>query len=142
MPDMPMPMGGSGRTAPPMGQPPMPGGPGAGPTPTPMATPQANEGLKKAAQVQVQMAVKLLQQQLPHFAMDSEENKAVLDALKALSRGFGKTEEKDRELFPAEIMQLLSGVNAPPPPGAMAGAGAPPPGMPGMPQPGAGAPPM
>lgn len=144
MPDgMQLPAGGPGKAGvPPMGMPPAPGGPGAGPTPTPMTTPQPNEGLKKAARVQIQMAIKLLQQQLPHFEFDSEEGKAVMDALKNLTRGFGKSEEKDRQLFPAEIMQLLSGAAAPPSPMAAAGGAGPLPGGPGGPIPGAGAPPM
>lgn len=124
-----MPPGGPG--APPPGA----GGPGmGGPTPTPMSTPQPMEGMQKAARVNVQMAVKMLQRELPHFELDSDQGKALLSALKTLSSGFGKTEDKDQELIPAEIMQLLSQV------GPGAGGGAKPPG-PGAPPPGAGAPP-
>lgn len=96
------------------------------------------EGMEKAARVEIQMAVKILQRQLPHFPIESEQGKAVLSALKTLSNGFGKTEDKDQELIPAEVMQLLSAL------GPGAGAPSAPPGSAPMKPPGAGAapPPM
>lgn len=94
------------------------GSPGTGPTGSPMTTPQPQEGLQKAARVEVQIAVKQLQRTLAAFPIESAENKAVLSALKTLSNAFGKTEDKDRELIPAEIMSLLSSVTGQTPGGA------------------------
>jgi len=95
---------------------------GGGPAASPMTTPQPQEGLQKAARVEVQIAIKQLQKTLPAFPIESNENKAVMNALRALTNAFGKTESQDRELIPAEILQLLAAVNtATPGAGAMAG---------------------
>lgn len=85
----------------------------------------------RAARVDVQMAVKVLQRTLPAFPIESDENRAVLAALKTLSNAFGKTQDDDRGLIPAEVMQLLSqvgpGTQAP---GAQAMGAKPSPGIP------------
>lgn len=128
----PPPGGAPGAGGPPPGM--MPGGAG-GPAASPMTTPQPQEGLSKAARVKVQTFIKGLQLTLPSFPIESDENKAVLSALKTLSTAFGKTEDTDRKLIPAEVMQMLSSVGPgtqPPGPAAM---GAKP--MPGMPPGGA-----
>lgn len=108
-----------GMTPPPMadaGAPPPPsgglapaiGGPEAGgPLPSPIATPEPKEGLKQSAMVNVQMAIDLLTQSLPSLGSMSEEGDAVLNAIKTLSKKFGKSETKNRELIPAEILQLV-----------------------------------
>jgi hypothetical protein len=88
-----------------------------------MSTPQPNEGLKQAARVQVQIARRQLEQALPALGSDTDEGKAVLETLSKLARVFGKTEDKDRELIPAEIASLVSGMpggGAPKPAGAPA----------------------
>lgn len=92
-----------------------------------MQTPQGNEGQQKAARVQVALAAKLLQQQIPHFPMESPEFDAVNKALATIARVFGKQKDQDQRLFPAETMNLLSSM----------GGGAKPPGMgaPGAPSP-------
>ena len=100
-----------------------------GPTGTPMSTPQPMEGMQKAARVNVQLAMKMLQRELPHFEIASEQFKSLHSAIKTLSTGFGETEDKDRDLIPAEIRQLLSQVGpGSAPPGAASMAGAPTPG--------------
>jgi hypothetical protein len=108
---------------------------GAGPTPSPMQTPQPAAGLAQNSKVQVQMALDMLQQSLPGLGVTTPEGKAVLAALTTLSKTFGPQEAKSRELIPTEIMQLLASlpqaggaspgqrqIAAAPPPGA----GAPP----------------
>lgn len=102
-----------------------------GPTSTPMSTPQPNEGLKQAARVQVQIARRQLEQALPALGSDTDEGKAVLETLSKLARVFGKTEDKDRELIPAEIASLVSGagMDKAPAPGAAQPQGAPAPAM-------------
>ncbi len=77
-----------------------------------MATPQANAGLKKAATVQVQICIQQLQHALPAFPFDSDENKAVMKALSALTNGFGKSEAQTRELIPAETLSMLQAAGA------------------------------
>lgn len=104
---MPMLIGGAGGAAGPGGSP-SPGG--AGPLGTPMSTPQASDGLKAAARMNVTLAIDTLTKALPDLGAMSEEGKAIRDALKALTNIFGKSESKSRELIPAEIMQLLSGL--------------------------------
>lgn len=114
----------------------MPGAPGAGPSPAgpgaggpvgaPMATPQPQEGMQKAARVQIQIASEMLQRELPHFPLDSDEFDAVSKALATLARAFGKSKNEDRRLFPAEIMNMLGAIGpGSKPPGAAAMGAAP-----------------
>lgn len=87
---------------------PMIGGPEATPpVPAPMATPEPKEGLRQAAMVNVQMAIDLLTQSLPALGSTSDEGDAVLNAVKTLSKRFGKSESKTKELIPAEILQMI-----------------------------------
>jgi hypothetical protein len=107
-----------------------------------MATPQPMEGMQKAARVQIQVASEMLQRELPHFPLDSDEFEAVSKALATLARAFGKSKDEDQRLFPAAIMNMLGAVGpgskgpgaaamAGGPPGMPAGAGGPPGGPPG-----------
>lgn len=96
-----------------------------------MSTPQPNEGLKQAARVQIQIARRQMEQALPALGSDTDEGRAVLSCLSKLAGAFGKTEDKDRELIPAEIASLVSGAGMD---GAGPGAGAKPP-MGAQPQP-------
>ncbi len=99
----------------------------------PMATPQPAKGLQQAEKVHVMMSMDLLAQAIPALGPNSEEGQAVMKALQILSKQFGKTQDKSRELVPAEIMQLLS---------ALPQAGGGNPGAKAMAMPGAGAPPL
>jgi hypothetical protein len=94
-------------------------------------------GVEKGARVQIQVASQMLQRELPHFPLDSKEFEAISNALRTIQKAFGKSQDEDQKLFPAEIMNMLSAVgpgNKSPGQQAMQGA----PG--GAPAPGAGAP--
>lgn len=100
------------------------------PAGTPASTPQQNEGERMQAHARVQMGMSLLEQALVAFGSGSEEGKAVLASLKALSGKFGSDREKGRELIPSEVMNLVGGM-----PGNMGGGPAAGPGGGGMPPP-------
>lgn len=122
--------GGAGKGGAPQAMPgQMPGAPGAPAGGSPMSTPQPAQGEKQSAMVNVSIAMDLLEQTLPALGSESEEGKAVLGVLSALSKKFGHSRAKSQELVPAELMQLMASM--PKPPGGMpGGAGG---GMPGMP---------
>jgi hypothetical protein len=63
------------------------------------------------------MAMKQMEKSLGAYGSTSEEGKAIMKALSALAKAFGKQEDRTQELMPAEIRSLL---------GAAAGPGAPP----------------
>jgi hypothetical protein len=86
-----------------------------------MMAPARKEGNLAGARADVQVVIKKLTQSLQAFAPTTPEGGAIMKAIGALTKGFGDTEDKDKELMPAEIMQALSGV---------AGPGKPPPGLP------------
>lgn len=81
---------------------------GNSPQAAPMTTPQAPEGLREAAKVDVMLATKVLERALPAFGFDTREGKAILNTLKSFSKIFGSTEQSTQELMPAEIQNLLS----------------------------------
>ena len=96
-----------------------------------MTTPQQPKGLQQAAKVHVSMGMDLLSQSLPALGPDTDEGQALIKALGILGKAFGKSQDKSRELVPAEILQLLSALpqagggspgahqmGATPPPGA------------------------
>ena len=120
-------LGPAGPTGPGAGGPPppqaMPGGapPVAGPAGGPMMTPSRKEGNLAGGKADIQVILKKLTQSLQTFAPTTDEGKAVMKAITALTKAFGETEGKDKELMPAEIMQALTG---------LAGPGKPPPGLP------------
>src|SRR5258708_25356976 len=97
-----------------MGKPPVVGagdpgeaatGPGAGgPTPSPMATPQPMEGVEKGARIQIQIASEMLQRELPHFPLDSEQFDALSKALGTLNKPFRQSKSEDPKMFPPEIL--------------------------------------
>lgn len=101
------------------------------PVGAPMTTPQPNEGAQQGAQVDIALALDLLEKALPAFGSESEEGKAVLAALSGLSRKFGQQRDKAQQLIPAELQQLMQSQQASPELAAMqgqgGGAGAPPP---------------
>jgi hypothetical protein len=120
----------NGGKPPPGGMPPEPG-PGA----APMMSPQKNEGAQAQAKVQCLNAQKVLERALAAFGSASEEGKAVLKAISALAKAFGKDLDTSEELSAAEKMTMLQGLAGPgqppkpqgPPPGGPPGAGAAPP---------------
>jgi hypothetical protein len=95
-----------------------------------MSTPQAPGGMLEGAKLKVMTSIKTLEMALGTFGSTSEEGKAVMKAISALAKAFGKHEDESKELMPAEIKQLMAGLAGPgAPPGPPAG-GAPPPGGP------------
>jgi hypothetical protein len=91
-PDMPSP-GMSDSSAPPM--------------PSPMSTPEPKMGSKAAANINIQMAMDMLEQSLPALGSESEEGQQIMKSLASLHKMFGKREAKNRELIPAEILQMI-----------------------------------
>jgi len=110
--------------------------PGQTPPPSaaPMLSPQKKEGTEEDGAVNAMLAKKLLERALPAFGTSDAKGQAILKALTALAKAFGKDESSTEELTPAEKMQMLQG---------LAGPGQPPQGKPpgGAPPQGAGAPP-
>ena len=92
---------------------PPPGMAGAGedagvpPMASPMSTPEPKMGSKAAANINIQMALDLLEQSLPAIGSETEEGQQVMKALNSLHKMFGNREAKNRELMPAEIMQMI-----------------------------------
>lgn len=92
---------------------PSPNAAGAGPdssTPpmaSPMSTPEPKMGSKAAANINIQMAMDLLEQSLPALGSESEEGQQIMKSLASLHKMFGKREAKNRELMPAEILQMI-----------------------------------
>jgi len=96
-----------------------------------MATPQEPKGLQQQQKVNVMMSMDLLSHSLPTFGADSDEGIAIMKALQTLSKAFGKSQDKSRELVPAEVLQMLSSLPQAggASPGARQMASTPPPGM-------------
>lgn len=92
---------------------PSPNAAGAGPDsstppmPSPMSTPEPKMGSKAAANINIQMAMDLLEQSLPALGSESEEGQQIMKSLASLHKMFGKREAKNRELMPAEILQMI-----------------------------------
>lgn len=103
-----------------------------------MTTPQPNEGEQQAANVDISMAMDLLEKSLMAFGSESDQGKTLLTCLTGLSKTFGAQRPKSQSLVPAELKQLMSslpqGGGGTPEMKAM--------GAPGGAPPGAGAPPM
>ena len=105
------------------GKPPMPTTPS--PAAAPMMTPQPKGGNEAGARADVQVTIKKLTMTLQTFPPGTEQGDAIMKAIAALTKAFGQTASKDKELMPAEIMQAVSGLAGPgkPPPGLPAPAG-------------------
>lgn len=92
------------------------------PSPSPAATPSPQEGNKVMAETNVQTAVTMLMNALPHYAVGSDEYNDLLDCLKKLSRRFGA--QPASTLVPAQVQemarQVQAGNPAATPPGATA----------------------
>ena len=93
--------------APPGGAPPGAGAPAgqASPAAAPMAAPQEKQGKMAAASTNVHIAMNMLEEALPAFGSESDEGKAVMKALTALSKLAAKRDSSD--LVPAEILQMV-----------------------------------
>ena len=59
---------------------------------------------------QVGNCLDLLEQTLPKVGVESEEGQAILDALRTLSKVFGKNRSNMKELQPAAQMMMLRGM--------------------------------
>ena len=88
----------------PIGQPQQPGASPNTPS-SPMATPAPKEGLRKSAEVNVQIAMNMLEQALPVFGTESKEGKSILEILLKLAKSFGESDTQD--LQGSEILQLM-----------------------------------
>jgi hypothetical protein len=94
-----------------------------------MMTPQKPKGNEASGKAKIMIAIHIMKTAMVDLGL-GEDFTAVLDAVKILTKKFGKTEEDSKQIMPAEIMQAMmkqAGPGAPPgakPPGA----GAPPPG--------------
>ncbi len=113
----------------------MPPGDQPPPGAAPMLTPQKKEGAQEDSAVNALLAKKLLERALPAFGSSDPKGAAILKALTALAKAFGKDESSTEELTPAEKMQMLQGLAGPgqppqpkgPPPGGAPQGAAPPP---------------
>lgn len=126
--------GGGGVTG---GKPMMPGMPGGPATPppmeamgSPMSTPQPAAGDMAAAQVQIGMAMDMLEKSLYAFGSESQEGQSILSALQTLTKKFGEARSNTKELIPEEMRQLLQGMKPSPVAQAMQQAAPPMPPMP------------
>lgn len=73
----------------------------------PMSTPEPKMGSKEAAMINVQTAMDLLEQAMAAVGADTEEGKALMDAVTSLTKKFGKRQESVKELMPMEIMNMI-----------------------------------
>lgn len=106
---------------------------GAPPTPPPgpaaagMMTPQKPQGQIENGKLKVLTCMKQLESSLPMFELKSKEWTTVLDALKSLSKTFGKSEGDTEELLASEKKtvagSLPGGPGGAPPQGPPPGAG-------------------
>jgi hypothetical protein len=78
-----------------------------------MLSPQKKEGQQEDGAVNALLAKKLLERALPAFGTSDSKGQAILKALTALSKAFGKDESSTEELTPAEKMQMLQGLAGP-----------------------------
>lgn len=109
---------------------------GTPPMASAMSTPEPKLGSKEAANINIQMAMDLLEQSLPALGSESDEGQQIMKSLGSLHKVFGKRESKNKELIPAEIMQMMQSLpqtNMPPEQKAISQA--PTPGMPQQPPP-------
>lgn len=92
------------------------GVPGAAPAPdaspmappagAPSSPPSEGAGEKEQAKANVQMAIAMLEQNLPRLGSNTPEGAALIKALSLLSKTFGG--QKSGDLVPAELMQVMA----------------------------------
>lgn len=135
--------GGAGKSGgAPVGMPSM-GDDGASPAGAPMTTPQPAEGEQQQAQINISLAMDLLEKALPPFGAESAQGKAIMGSLTSLTKMFGEARDSAQPLIPAELKVLMqqAGMQSPEmaamgaggAPEAAGGAGGPPPGGAPMP---------
>ena len=110
-----------------------------GPSAAGMMNPTQPKGAQAKAKVDVLLAIHQLEVALAPWGSGTKEGKAILKAITALGKAFGKDEESTGELQPAAEKQMLAnlaGPGAPPKPQGPP-PGAPPGGPPQMGAPGA-----
>ena len=69
-----------------------------------MGAPNPKNGERQLAAVHVRIALKMMERALPVLGSNSQEGKALLEAMTKLSKMFGQSETKS--LVPAEILQM------------------------------------
>lgn len=87
-----------------------------------MSQPTPNDGARQMGMVNVESAIQMLEQALPTLGSNSPEGAAVLKAMSALSKLFGKPQTQ--ELIPAQLMELVRAQGATPIAQLMGGGGA------------------
>lgn len=83
---------------------PTPPMPPSGPTAAPMSQPTPNDGERQMGMVNVESAMQMLEQALGTLGSNTEEGKAVLEALTKLSKSFSRPQAA--ELVPAQVLEL------------------------------------
>lgn len=78
------------------------------PMPSPMSTPEPQEGNMEQARLNVMMGLDMLQEALKIFGSESKEGSLLAKVVGDLTTEFGEREAETRQLIPAEIMQLIS----------------------------------
>lgn len=92
-----------------------------------MTTPQQNEGAQAQANVNITMALDLLEKALPAYGSESDEGGAILKALSMLTKRFGQKRDQAQGLIPSELRSLMeqSGMKSPESQAAAGAGGAP-----------------
>jgi hypothetical protein len=88
-----------------------------------MMTPQQPKGQQASGKAKVMIAIHILKTSMVDLGL-GEDFQAVLDAVKTLTKKFGKTEEDSKQIMPAEIMQAMMKQAGPGPPGGKPPGGA------------------
>ena len=111
--------------------------PPAPPVSAPMSSPEPKQGEKQNAMINVSLAQDLLEQTLPALGSETDEGAEILKVLGILSKKFGESARKSKELVPAELMQMMHNLpqmgGMSPEMKALQGAGGPPGGAPAGP---------
>lgn len=89
------------------------GGGGPAPGGGPMSTPNPMEGLQTEALININMVIDMLAKAIPAFGPQTEEGKAVTNAMKSLVNAFGKDRQQTAELIPAQLQSLLQTIPNP-----------------------------
>lgn len=71
---------------------------------SPMAQPSPNEGGRQMGMVNVESAMQMLEQAIAELGSNTEEGKAVLEALTKLAKHFNRPQAA--ELVPAQVIEL------------------------------------